>query len=119
CISLHVNCKPGELVAMFALFRAFKGWFLTTPPLVVLRQTVALVVVGNLVIVEFAPTLCTTLVTQPLLDSIDNVVIGDGVVIGEPAHIVVVVGPFVVIQGMPFVVGVNRMVYRSENKVTC
>ena len=88
---------------------------MTTPPLVVLRQTVALVIVGNLVIVEFAPTLCAALVTQPLLNSIDNMVIGNGVVIGEPAHIVVVLGPFVVIQGMSFVVGVNRMVYRSEN----
>src|SRR5699024_2889139 len=104
---------------MFALFMAFMGSFLTPPPLVVLRQSVALVIVGNLVIVEFAPTLCATLVAQPLLDSIDNVVIGDGVVVGEPAHFVVVLGPFVVIQGMSFVVGVNRMVYRSENKVTC
>ena len=88
---------------------------MTNPPLIVLRQSVALVIVGNLVIVEFAPTLCTTLATQPLLDSVDNMVIGDGVVVGEPAHIVVVLGPFVVIQGMSFVVGVNRTVYRSEN----
>ena len=88
---------------------------MTTPTLVVLRQTIALAVVGNLIIVEFAPTLCAALVTQPLLDSIDDMVVSDGVVVGESTYIVVVLGPFVVIQGMSFVVGVNRMVYRSEN----